>query len=94
MPHESRHTVKLEMHLPAGYSKVHLELGGGVGLAGGEIYWDIPTQCIPPHLRRIGSRFEVISTGLAGPLEVAQMTPEQIRASLGVRVIELPKEDG
>jgi hypothetical protein len=59
-----------------------------------EMYRDIPTQCIPPHLRRIGSRFLLISTGLAGPLEVSEMTPGQIRASLGVRVIELPQEDG
>jgi hypothetical protein len=93
MPHETRCTVRLEMHLPAGYSKVRAELGGGVGLAGGEIYWDIPTHCIPPHLRKIGSRFVVIATGLAGPLEVEHMTPEQIRTSLGFSVLELPKEE-
>jgi hypothetical protein len=79
--------------LPAGYSKVRLELGGGVGLAGGDIYWDIPTQCIPPHLRTLGSRFVVIAIDLAGPLEVENMTPDQIRSSLGCRVLELSDEE-
>ena len=93
MPHDSRYTVRLEMHLPAGYSRVKLELGGGVGLAGGEIYWDIPTESIPPHLRKLGSRFVVIQTDLAGPLEVANMTPEEIRSTLKCRVLELSEGD-
>jgi hypothetical protein len=89
MPHESKQIATLEMHLPAGFSKVRLELGGGIGLAGGPVYWDIPTETIPPHLRKLGSRFLVIQSDLAGPLEVANMTPDEIRSRLGYRVVEL-----
>ena len=89
MPHELRITAQLEMHLPEGYSKVHLELLGGVGLAGGEVYWDIPTRCIPPHLRKIGSRFLVIATSVSGALEAAGMTAEEIRAAHSVPVLDI-----
>jgi len=92
MPNESKQIATLEMHLPSGYSKVRLELGGGVGLAGGQIYWDIPTEAIPRHLRKLGSRFLVIQRDLAGPLEVANMTPDEIRSRLGYRVVELSNE--
>ena len=42
-----------------GYTKVMLERTEGVGLADGGIVWDISTEIIPAHLRRIGSRFIV-----------------------------------
>jgi uncharacterized protein YbgA (DUF1722 family) len=42
-----------------GYTKVLLERTEGVGLADGGIVWDISTEIIPAHLRKIGSRFMV-----------------------------------
>jgi hypothetical protein len=42
-----------------GYTKVLLERTDGAGLADGGIVWDIDTENIPAHLRRIGSRFIV-----------------------------------
>jgi hypothetical protein len=47
------------MHLNGGFTKVILERTVGVGLANGGIDVDIPTDCIPFHLRSIGSRFLV-----------------------------------
>ncbi len=93
MPFEQKHKVKLLMHLPSGYSMVLAELGGGVGLAGGNAQMEIPTESIPPHLRKIGSRFLVIYRGLAGQLEAEQMTPDEIRSSISYRVLELTAED-
>jgi hypothetical protein len=49
------------MHLNGGYTRVVLERTFGLGLADGGIEWDIPTDIIPTHLRRIGSRFILIS---------------------------------
>jgi hypothetical protein len=48
-----------------GYTKVLLERTEGVGLADGGIVWDISTEIIPAHLRKIGSRFIVQSTPLS-----------------------------
>jgi hypothetical protein len=45
------------MHLNGGFTKVIFERTIGVGLANFGIEWDIPTDCIPFHLRAIGSRF-------------------------------------
>jgi hypothetical protein len=42
-----------------GFTKVLLERTEGVGLADGGIVWDISTEIIPAHLRKIGSRFIV-----------------------------------
>jgi hypothetical protein len=50
-----RHVVRVEMHLPGGFTRVIL-----FALAHGDLRWDIPTECIPPHLRPIGSEFLVI----------------------------------
>lgn len=47
------------MHLNSGFTKVILERTVGIGLANGGIEVDIPTACIPFHLRAIGSRFLV-----------------------------------
>ena len=42
-----------------GYTKVLLERTAGVGTADGGIVWEISTETIPPHLRKIGCRFLV-----------------------------------
>jgi hypothetical protein len=89
MPHELRITAQLEMHLPEDNSKVHLELRGGVGLAGGEVFWGIPTRCIPPHPRKTGCRFLVMATSVSDGLEAAGRTAEEIRAARSVRVLDL-----
>jgi hypothetical protein len=89
MPIEQKHLARLEMHLPGGYSRVQLELGGGVGLAGGDTHWDIPTDSIPLHLRKLGSRFWVVGFGLTGRLEAERLTPDQIRSSIGYRGLEI-----
>lgn len=57
----SREPVRVIMHLNGGHTRVALERTFGLGLADGGIEWDIPTDIIPKHLRRIGSRFILIS---------------------------------
>jgi hypothetical protein len=92
MPVEHREKVKLTMHLPSGYSRVLLESTVGVGLAGGGIHWDIPTEAIPLHLRRLGSRFIVFATSVSGKREADQMTADEIRAANKVSVHEITDE--
>jgi hypothetical protein len=92
MPRELYVKAKLEMHLPGGYSRVLLDLPGGRGLAGGDIHWEIPTASIPFHLRSIGSRFLVISHGPTGRSEIENMTSDEIRALIWVKVQEIQPE--
>lgn len=57
------------MHLPGGFTRVILfELG--------DRWWDIPTDRIPLHLRRIGAEFVVIRPRFK--VETSD-TPEAIR---------------
>jgi hypothetical protein len=53
-----REPARVLFHLN-GYTKVLLERTEGVGMAGGGIVWEIPTDLIPAHLRKIGSRLIV-----------------------------------
>jgi hypothetical protein len=85
MPTELYVKAKLEMHLPGGYSRVLLELPGN-------FHWEIPTESIPVHLRRIGSRFLVIRHGLTGKTEVENMTGDEIRELIWVEVQEIQPE--
>lgn len=56
------------MHLPENWTKILFVRTYGVGLADGGIYWDIPTELIPPDLRSFGSRFVVRArTAASGP---------------------------
>ena len=80
------------MFLPGNYAQVLVESTVGMGLAGGGILWDIPTDKIPFHLRRIGSRFVVVSTTLSGRLEAETMAAEEIRSTLNVAVEEITDE--
>jgi len=59
-----REPARVLFHLN-GYTKVSLERADGVGLADGGIVWDISTEIIPAHLRKIGSRFIVQYTPLS-----------------------------
>lgn len=43
-----REPAQVVMHLDSGYTRVRLRSGG--------FEWEIPTEKIPPDLRRIGSR--------------------------------------
>ena len=86
MPTEMTVIAKLEMHLSDGYSRVLLEVPGA------RIYREIPTESIPFHLRRIGSRFLVTSHGLTGKLEAENMTGDEIRASIWVKVQDIKPE--
>ena len=72
MPRELIEKVRVIMHLPEGYTKVKLERFPNID-------WDIPTNEIPLHLRGMGSRFILQTTGLSGALEAANMNPEEIR---------------
>jgi hypothetical protein len=49
--------AKVLFHLNEGFTKIILERTIEVGLAEGSITWEIPTEKIPHHLRKIGSRF-------------------------------------
>lgn len=53
-----REAVRVLFHLN-GYTKVVVERTEGVGLGDGGIVWEVPTDNIPAHLRKIGSRFIV-----------------------------------
>ena len=53
-----REAVRVLFHLN-GYTKILLERTEGLGMADGGIVWEIATDVIPPHLRKIGSRFIV-----------------------------------
>lgn len=70
-----REPVRVLMHLNGGYTKVILERMEGKGLADGGVDWDIPTQKIPFHLRKIGSRFLLIEKSFFS----AEDTIENIR---------------
>ena len=59
-----RETVRVLFHLN-GYTKVIVEAAERVGLADFGICWDLPTDRIPPELRRIGTRFVVQIKGLS-----------------------------
>jgi hypothetical protein len=56
--------VRVLFHLN-GYTKVLVERTEGVGMADGGIVWELPTERIPRHLRRIGSRFIVKTVPLS-----------------------------
>ena len=53
-----REPARVLFHLN-GYSKILLERTEGVGMADGGTVWEISTDLIPVHLRKIGSRFIV-----------------------------------
>ena len=55
-----RHSVRVEMHLQGGFTRVVL-----FDLSDGGHRWDIPTDKIPLHLRRIGSEFLVVMPSFA-----------------------------
>ena len=83
------------MHLPEGHTKVLIERTFGVGMAGGGIYWDIPTTVIPPHLRQMGSRFLLETTELSGKEEAENMSAEEIRSAIRQYVVtEITDESG
>jgi hypothetical protein len=54
-----------------------------------EYTWEIPTERIPPHLRRIGSRFVVT---LDEPWDTEQDSVEEIRAACQISVDEIDRE--
>lgn len=60
-------------HLNGGYTKVFLERTKGSGLANGGVSWDISTDEIPTHLRKIGSRFVIKQTEPAGKIEIHEI---------------------
>jgi hypothetical protein len=92
MPYTLREKVRVIMHLPEGYTKILVERTLGLGMADGGIYWDIPTSVIPPHLRRMGSRFIVETTSLSGQREAEKMTAEEMRSVHHVSVEEIRDE--
>ena len=67
-----RESVRVLFHLN-GYTKVMVERAEGVGMADGGIVWELPTERIPRHLRKIGSRFIV----QAGPLRAEEENDPQ-----------------
>ena len=64
-----REPVQVMMHLPENWTKVLFVRIYGVGLAGGPVYWDIPTETIPVELRPIGSRFVLTARVESSKLE-------------------------
>ena len=59
-----REPVKILFHLNEGFTRVLIEWTLGLGLADGGIEYDIPTSLIPSHLRKIGSRFILITNNI------------------------------
>jgi hypothetical protein len=71
-----REPVRLILHLNEGYTRVLLERSEGV-------FWDIPTEVIPPHLRALGSRFIVVTDALwPEPSDTAR----EVRDAISFRV--------
>ena len=66
-----RHSARVEMHLPGGFTRVVL-----LDLSDGGHWLDIPTDAIPLQLRRPGSRFAVV---------VPRFTPEPSDSEQAVR---------
>jgi hypothetical protein len=50
-----RQLVRVEIHLPGAFTRVVF-----FAIAHGDIRIDIPTDCIPEHLRPIGSEFVLV----------------------------------
>jgi hypothetical protein len=44
-----KYPAVVDMHLPGGFTKLRMH-------AGGDLYFDVPTEAIPLHLRNIGSK--------------------------------------
>jgi hypothetical protein len=91
MSREIREKVRVTMHLPGEYTKVLVERTEGVGMAGGGICLDIPTEIIPFHLRGIGCRFLFIGTTLTAP-EAATMSADDIRQMQTMSAEEIKDE--
>lgn len=72
-----REPVRVMMHFN-GYTRVSVIRTEGLGLANGGAEWDIPTQCIPHHLRSIGSRFLIVTP---------RFTPEEHDSAEDIRRI-------
>lgn len=83
----AREPAQVIMPLPENWTKILLVRTYGVGLADGGIYWDIPTEVIPPTLRSIGSRFVI----------TAKLLPDQVRqgreAWHEVQIEEIPEAE-
>lgn len=62
-----REPVRVLFHMN-GHTKVMVECSEGTGLADFGIMWELPTERIPYHLRKIGSRFIV---------QIAPLSPEE-----------------
>jgi hypothetical protein len=60
----------------------------GLGLADGGVYWEVPTDVIPPNLRGIGSRF-ILVIETADENEADRMSAEEIRSARKWTVEEL-----
>ena len=88
MPKFQREKVKVTMHLPGDRTQVLVEWTYGLGLPDGGVYWDVPTEVIPPHLRAIGSRF-FLTLEMADEREMATLSAEEIRVSRKWTVEEL-----
>ena len=84
-----RESGRVLFHLN-GYTKVMLERTEGVGMANFGIVWDIETELIPFHLRKIGSRFIVQYK----PLSLEEMNDvDAIRGAKDrVEILELNSE--
>jgi hypothetical protein len=52
----------------------------------------MPTELIPPNLRRVGSRFLVNATFASGNKEAEQMTADEIRNTRRMSVHEITDE--
>lgn len=77
-----REPAYILMHLNARMTVVGFERSGGT--------CDIPTDDIPAHLRQIGSRFVVVTSGLVTEPDDSL---EQIREALRIHVQELTEHD-
>jgi hypothetical protein len=73
--------VRVAFHLNEGYTRVLWD-GFRADVPG----WDIPTEIIPPHLRRLGSRFLLVWTPIS--VEVGD-SADEIRTMMKFRVEEM-----
>jgi hypothetical protein len=86
-----REPAQIIMHLPEQWTKILLLRTYGLGMADGGVYWNIPTEKIPPHFRSIGSR--LVISGQFNQPHPPQERGRESESFVGLRFEELPEAE-
>lgn len=61
-----RYAAVVDSHLPEGFTKLRIH-------AGGDFYFDVPTEVIPDHLRNLGSKVVLCLDATTRPNSAEEM---------------------